>query len=123
MDLRVRLGPDEYAFEHTRIEPFPHHFKTGNRFSQLVRPIELALAGMLPGPAYFELRFPLDPSLQVSDPRFAEQVSALIECIRSEAEPLYRRSVAAYDSGSMLRHRQASVAIRTTPCPRLGLTR
>ena len=48
VDLRVRLGREEYAFEHTQIEPFTENIRTGIRFSQLVRPIEKALDGTLP---------------------------------------------------------------------------
>ena len=98
VDLRVRLGNREYAFEHTRIEPFTHYIRTGTRFSQLVRPIEEALEGTLPGPAEYVLRFPLDPSLHASGARFTAQVTALIGCIRTEAAFLYQRTLAAHAS-------------------------
>ena len=39
-----------------------------------MRPLEEALAGTLPGPAYYELRFRPDPSLHVPSQQFADRV-------------------------------------------------
>ena len=35
VDLRLRLGAQEYAIEHTRIEPFENQIKTGLVFKQI----------------------------------------------------------------------------------------
>ena len=98
VELRARLGAQEYAIEHTRIEPFPGQIRTGKQFSQLVAPVQEAVSGTLPGPAYYELLFPLDPSLNEPSHRLVEHVETLVHWVRKEAGPLYMRSRAALAS-------------------------
>ena len=67
MDLRLQLGTQEYAIEHTQIEAFRRQIATGVSLMQLIDPVKQALCGELPGPAIYEMIFPIDPSLDVAE--------------------------------------------------------
>ena len=109
VDLRVRLGPHEHAFEHSLIEPFEGAVRTGILFSQLLEPVHREVADWLPGPAWYALHLPLDPSLGVPGRELRSSQRALSEWILSEAGPLYRRSLAILERDSFPRSFQASV--------------
>ena len=42
------LGPQEFALEHTLIEPFAGFIKTGISLEEIVKPIKNAVSGKLP---------------------------------------------------------------------------
>src|SRR3546814_2354389 len=42
VECRFGLGKRRYAIEHTLIEPFANHIRTGAEFEELVRPVEAA---------------------------------------------------------------------------------
>ncbi len=52
VDLRLKLGVQEYAIEHTRIEPFENQIKTGVVFKEINDCIKRRLSDTLPGSAY-----------------------------------------------------------------------
>ena len=51
VDLRLWLGPQEYAMEHTVVESFPGQIETGVAFSTMSSHLRSVLSGRLPGPA------------------------------------------------------------------------
>ncbi|MCY4584906.1 MAG: hypothetical protein OXB98_02595 [Bryobacterales bacterium] len=61
VELRLKLGDQGYAIEHTLIEAFERQTLTGVSFQNLVDPVKNELCGELPGPARYTLLFPLDP--------------------------------------------------------------
>src|SRR3546814_9475766 len=40
VECRFGLGQRRYAIEHTLLEPFANHIRTGAEFAELVRPVE-----------------------------------------------------------------------------------
>ena len=46
-DLRLQLGTQEYAIEHTQIEAFKRQIATGVSLMQLIDPVKQALCGEL----------------------------------------------------------------------------
>ena len=63
VDVCVELDGTRYAIEHTRIEPFSEAIAVGTFLQKLVGEVtkELCADTPLPGPAYYELKLPLDP--------------------------------------------------------------
>src|SRR3546814_15669418 len=53
VECRFGLGKWRYAIEHTLIEPFANHIRTGAEFEELVRPVEAALDGTMPRPGTY----------------------------------------------------------------------
>ena len=64
VDLRLRLGIQEYAIEHTRLESFESQVETGVGFSKISKHIETSLTDKLPGPACYDLHVPVSVSLR-----------------------------------------------------------
>lgn len=59
VECRFGLAGERYAIEHTLIEPFADHIRTGSEFNELVRPIEAELNGTMPTPGTYTLLFPV----------------------------------------------------------------
>ena len=91
VDLRLRLGLREHAFEHTRIEPFTGEIGQSKKFTELVEPLK-ALSGTLPGKALYRLTFPTDVDLGGSK-KFEEILKAFIPWVREKAECLNKRAM------------------------------
>ena len=111
-------GPQEYAIEHTRIEPFADQ----NQDRQPLLTAREASGGdpLRDASRTGVLRtsgFPLDPSLRVSGAGLTARVNALIESVRGAAQPLFQRSLAACASESHPRYFQASVEVRPPGFP------
>lgn len=97
VDLRLFLGSQEFAFEHTLIEPFSGFFKTGNTLEEVIEPIKSAVAGKLPGPAHYTLLLPTDPHVEKSEiESFNNKVTKLI---LDRAPILYERSLTSNATG------------------------
>src|SRR3546814_12730307 len=62
VECRFGLGKRRYAIEHTLIEPFANHIRTGAEFEELVRPVEAALDGERPMPGNYTPLFPVYPT-------------------------------------------------------------
>lgn len=62
VDMRLRLGTQRFAIEHTLVEPIPLAIQTGRRFQELTAEIEAALNGSMPGPGTYQLVFPIRPT-------------------------------------------------------------
>ena len=56
VDLRLRLG----NHEHTLVEPFENHIKTGVVFREIIAHIRANTGDVLPGTPYYELHVPID---------------------------------------------------------------
>ena len=97
VELRLFLGSQEFAFEHTLTEPFSHYFKTSKTFMEIAEPIERAVSGKLPGPAYFYLLVPTDPYIKKSD--IESFRGNIIEMIFDQTPTLYQRATASNIEG------------------------
>ena len=92
VDLRLRLGTQEYAIEHTRIEPFENQIKTGLVFKQINDCIEERLSDTLPGPAYYELHVPTDVRLPEKKKKRNRALNNFVEWIRRNAQYLHEKN-------------------------------
>ena len=89
VDLRLQLGSQEYAIEHTQIEAFRRQIATGVSLIQLIDPVKQALCGELPGPAIYEMIFPIDPSLDVAETGLEQLQKNLIKWVCKNAQLLH----------------------------------
>ena len=93
VDLRLIIGTQEYAIEHTRIEPFEKQIKTSLELSEIRVYIERNLLESLPEPAYYELQVPIGFCLPVKKKERALALKNLVDWIRESAECLYVRNL------------------------------
>ena len=111
VDLRLKLGAQEYAIEHTRIEPFQGQIKTGTTFKKINSCIKQRVLGTLPSPAYYELHVPINICLPKK--RSKQTLDNLAEWIQTNAQILHERSLIR--SRSMLNLRKADDRIQAIP--------
>ena len=90
VELCLTLGKTVYAIEHTRIESFSNQIARGVSFALLVRPVVAELDQKLPGPALYDLVFPLDQYIKVNRRQLLRIQEALICWIRENATELHR---------------------------------
>ena len=92
VDFRLMLGAREYAIEHTQVEAIPSLIRADERFQQLIGPIIDEVSGTLPGPAVYELHFPIDTHLRVKLADLDRIRRDFIDWIRATAQCLYKRN-------------------------------
>ena len=92
VELRLKLGTQEYAIEHTRIEPFENQIRTGVSFKQINDCIKDRVSGSLPGPAYYELQVPIDDCLPETREKRERALKDLVDWIRTNARRLHERN-------------------------------
>ena len=97
VELRLFLGPQEFALEHTLIEPFAGFIKTGISLEEIVKPIKNAVSGKLPGPARYELLLPTNPLMNKSELESFKNV--VIDLILDHAPILYKKASTSTISG------------------------
>ena len=59
VDLRVTLGSEEFALEHTRILPFDDRIEVAKAYQDISACLAEWFRGQLPGDAFYELYLPL----------------------------------------------------------------
>ena len=59
VDLRVTLGGEKYALEHTRIQPFDDRIEVAKAYQDISACLAEWFSGPLPGDAFYELYLPL----------------------------------------------------------------
>jgi hypothetical protein len=52
VEVRLRIGTERFAIEHTLIEPFPEAIRTGKEFGELTDEIVSELDGAMPVPGH-----------------------------------------------------------------------
>ena len=90
VDLRVRVDAKEYAIEHTRIESCENEIETVNIANQIIRHVKENIPQPFPGPAYYELQFPVDIAWGKKKRRRA--LNELVECILEWERTLRERN-------------------------------
>jgi hypothetical protein len=88
VELVCRLGARQYAFEHTRIEPFAGHIQLGAEAERHFDPLADLLAGKLPADDKFELHVPVGVLLGKHDREVRPIQEALVTWISSVAPTL-----------------------------------
>ena len=92
VDLRLTLGTQDYAIEHTQIEAFQNQIRTGEEFGQFITPVTEELCGKLPGPAVYYLHFPLDARLGVRANELERLRNDFIQWVREIAQRLHEKN-------------------------------
>jgi hypothetical protein len=88
VEARFRLGLQEYAIEHTRINSFNNQVGVELLFNEFKAPIVAGLSGALPGPGYWKLCLPGNIGHRIKRRGFAAAQEALIKCLHMAAEQL-----------------------------------
>ena len=89
MDLRLKLGAQEYAIEHTRIESYENQIRTDVVANQIIRHIRKNIPNPFPNPAYYELQFPIDISFPKGKTKRERALDNLVEWVRAN-ERIFR---------------------------------
>ncbi len=92
VDLRLRLGSQEYAIEHSQIEALPGQIHTAVEFGRFINPVIDELSGLLPGPAVYDLDFPFNARLGVPPAQLEQIRRDFIEWIRVHALELHEKN-------------------------------
>ena len=92
VDLRVKLGAEEYAIEHTRIESFNNQIRTVVVRNRIIRHIVKNIPDPFPSPAYYVLQFPIDVSLPGGKARGDRALNDLVEWVRASERTLRERN-------------------------------
>ncbi len=93
VDLRLKLGVQEYAIEHTRIEPFENQIKSALVSREISDYIERSLSGRLPGPMYYELHVPPDVCLPEKKDKRNQALRNLADWIQKNAQVMHERNI------------------------------
>jgi hypothetical protein len=88
VEARFRLGSQEYAIEHTRINSFNNQVGIELHFEEFRRPIVTKLSGALPGPGYWKLCLPSNIGHRIKPRGFASAQRVLIEWLPTAAAQL-----------------------------------
>lgn len=89
VEMRLRLGEQRFAIEHTLIEPFPQAIQTGKWFQELTAEIEATLNGSMPPPGTYRLVFPIHPTEGKPRPTHASLRARIMEWVREAGEELH----------------------------------
>ena len=92
VDLRLRLGAQDYAIEHTRIESFKNQIEAGIDFRQINDYLKGRITDPLPGPAYYELQVPINICLTGKRKKRAQVLRALVKWIHASAHCMHERN-------------------------------
>ena len=92
VELLFNLGGNQYALEHTKVEPFPNQIKNDVHFSQVIQPVlEKIRACGLPKPGKYTLCLPRDVRVDAKANRLRELQSSLIQWIYKTAQELHAK--------------------------------
>lgn len=89
VEMRVELGKQRYALEHTIIEPFKKAIQFGKEFAEFVNGIITELDGKLPVPGTYQLRFPIHPTAGRHRRTHAALQTAIMDWMREAARDLH----------------------------------
>ena len=92
VELRLILGTQSYAIEHTQIEAFAGQIHMEREFGQFIGPVIDELSGTLPGPAVYHLYFPAKARLGVRANQLDKIRSDFIEWVREHAQRLHENN-------------------------------
>ncbi|MCP8892919.1 MULTISPECIES: hypothetical protein [Sphingomonas] len=89
VQMRLRLGAQRFAIEHTLIEPFPQAIQTGKWFHELTEEIEAGLNGVMPPPGTYRLVFPIHPTEGKPRRTHAALRERIMQWVREAGEALH----------------------------------
>ena len=92
VELRLQLGNQNYAIEHTRVESFDNQIKAGISIGEINDYIKERFTDPLPGPVYYELQVPMDVCLPEKRKDRERMLSTLDMWIRESAHCMHGRN-------------------------------
>lgn len=92
VDLRVRLGTQDYAIEHTRIQSFENQIATVDVANQIIRHVRKHIPHPFPSLAYYELQFPIEVSIPKGRGRRPRALGNLVTWICANEQILRERN-------------------------------
>ena len=92
VDLRLKLGSQDYAIEHTRIESINNQIATVVVAKRITGYIKKTIPEPFLSLAYYELQFPIDVSLPKGRVKRKRALGALVEWIRASEKILRERN-------------------------------
>ena len=92
VDLRLKLGEQEYAIEHTIIEPFENNIKAELAVRKIRQYLNNSLVGQLPGPMYYVLHVSKDVYLPKKKVKRVRALRNLAQWIRRSAKVMHQRN-------------------------------
>ena len=92
VDLRLKLDPQEYAIEHTRIESIENQIATVVVAKRIIEHIRKTIPEPFSSLAYYELQFPIDVSVPKGRVKGKRALGALVKWIRASEKILRERN-------------------------------
>ena len=92
VDLKVKVGDQEYALEHTRVQPFGNRIDLAPLWRTISDCVKRWFPAPLPGLAFYELHIPLDMHPPGRGKKGRERLRSLREWIEKEVDILHRRA-------------------------------
>ncbi len=92
VDLRLMLGAQEYAIEHTRIEPYDNQIKTEVIIKEILDYFKENISLPFPSPAYYQLQYPFDVSLPNGKAKRNRALNNLVEWVCTKEKVLRERN-------------------------------
>lgn len=92
VDLRLKLGPQAYAIEHTRIESQENHISKFVNANEIIRFVQEKIPDPFPTLAYYELQFPVDVSMPKTRRKKIRALGKLITWVHEQVKILNERN-------------------------------
>ena len=91
VDLRLRIGTQEYALEHTRLLPWGTWIKSGTAYKEINKLIEERFPSQLPGGVRYDLHIPADLRIPPNRKKRQAFLEALAQWIEDQSRKLHER--------------------------------
>ena len=91
VDLRVTVGTQEYAFEHTLLQPHPDSISDVATFNTIHKFISGQTPSPLPGSVHYQLRIPNHVSLPKGKKYREQALNSILEWVINTAQQLHDR--------------------------------
>ena len=91
VDLRLKVGAQEYAIEHTLLQMYPNMIKYVAAFNTIHKFVGKRISGPLPGAVHYELHVPIKVSFPRGKKHRERALHSLVEWILSSAQRLHER--------------------------------
>lgn len=92
VDLQVKVGGQEYALEHTRVQPFRNRIDLSTHWQTVRDSVGQWFPDPLPGPAFYHLYIPLDMHPPGRGRKGKDRLESLREWIERNVEVLHGRA-------------------------------
>ena len=92
VDLRLKLGTQEYAIEHTRIESFEKQIAAFTITQKIVRYAQKHIPDPFPSSAYYELQFPTAVMMPKGSRKLNQALGNLVAWFREKEQVLRKRN-------------------------------